>query len=141
MVKEHHEVVTETGEDLRVLDLRLPRKTADPVADWLIDDVAAVIAWLREGLERTDREPRRLAIVVHQEAHDDVWHTAIAAAACEAVRGVVGAVTLEMGPRARLNVVLTGQRGLAEPGDTFKLLASDDGAFFAGSTFDLRQQP
>lgn len=125
---------------LQVLRAVLCDSGEDPFRRWVVDGARELIATLRETLvQPSDDDPVKVAVVLAVPQGDDPWTTAAAAAACEAARGIVGALTLERGPAVRLNLVLTTQAGTSELAETLDLLVAPEGSFVAGTTFDLRE--
>jgi hypothetical protein len=76
-----------------------------------------------------------LTILLIQPPAADHETDALHEAAFQAMRGIVGALTLELGGRLRLNLVRAGSVKSAEP--TLHYLARADAAFVAGATLDL----
>lgn len=118
-----------------------PASCRDPVAGWVVEATAGLVAALRgvaQG-EPPAGAPRPVTVSVLCDRHLDADHAAAQEAVCEAARGVAQAVTLEIAPRLRVNVVL-GFRDRPEPVQAaVAFLESPGGAFAAGATLDARQ--
>jgi hypothetical protein len=126
--------------DMRVLRSVLRDAGDDPFRTWVANGAGDLIAALRDTLLRpSQEEPQKVAVVLVAPSSDDPWTAAAAEAACEAARGVVGALTLERGPAVRLNLILASDAETPEMAETLDLLASPEGSFVAGATFDLRE--
>jgi hypothetical protein len=125
---------------LEVLQYVMGAGGDDPFRAWVVDGARELIAALRESLVgSTQEETHKVAIVVTPSTTDDPWTAAAVEASCEAARGIVGSLTLERGPDVRLNLIVSPADRTAELMETLDLLAAPEGAFVAGSTFDLRE--
>ena len=124
--------------ELQVIHLPLDESSGDPFQGWIVERTVALIGELRELVLADSDRVIRIAIVVTAAAQDDDWRAAAADGLCEAVRGVVGSLTLEQGPRLRLNAVIAEAAEHDEVRETLVFLSSAEADFVAGSTFDLR---
>ncbi|MGH2870822.1 MAG: hypothetical protein ACRDNK_25040 [Solirubrobacteraceae bacterium] len=128
----------ETGE-LALVELESSAAGPDVFAASVEDGVVELIARVQRALDRPDGgSPRRIAVVVTSPPSDDPWEAAAADGLAQAVRGVVGAATLELGPQIRINTVLTRDRYSDATREALEFLAAGEASFAAGSTLDLR---
>lgn len=128
-------------ESIRVLLLTLDEGPGDDFDRWVTTDVSALIEQLRTSLSQLageGREPRSMAVVVRSAPATSPWQEAAMEATWQAVRGVVHSLTREFGSRrVRLNAVRAPSHNQTELKETLAFLASDGGAFVAGSSVDL----
>jgi len=111
----------------------------DPEAHWVVDGSVGVIEALGRLASRASGAQRPVTLLVWSDTHRDVRRSAAAEAALEAVRGIAQTATREDSTASlRVNVIAGGPREAADVVRTIAFLSSGDGAFVAGSTFDLR---
>lgn len=126
-------------EGLQVIAAVLDAPGTDPFHTWVVDGASRLIRELRMLLlTEQARQPRRIAVVMVVPATEDDWTSAAAEAACQAARGIVGALTRERGPDARLNLILVSAAEAPELEETLDFLAAPASSFVAGSVIDLR---
>jgi hypothetical protein len=126
-------LVNAPDESLEVVRVR---GAGDSFAGAVEDPVVALIARLGELAREHShqRGPRRVALVVETTSASPP----LAASLFEAVRGVVGSATLELGPGFKVNAVVTEAGSEVDLEPTLSFLGGPDAGFVAGSTFDLR---
>jgi len=127
--------------------VRAAPDAGDALERWVEEPLVALVARLREALPAAGdgdaADPARVAVVVElppAAAGEDPWRLAARDALCEAVRGVVGTLTLELGPVARVNTLLAHEADGAAARAALAFLAGPRAGFVAGATFDLREQ-
>lgn len=127
---------------LRVVLLALDAGPGDDFDRWVVNDIGDAIEHLRSELapgDETTQDRRPLAIAVVSGPATSPWQEAAMEAAWQAVRGVVQALTRELGAReATLNAVRATETTLPELSETLAFLASKRGGFVAGASIDLR---
>jgi hypothetical protein len=135
-----HPARDDAAHDLTVLELAADPHAEMPFRSWVVDEMVAIMSRLREILSAaTADDPVHVAVLHTTSSQPDPWHAAAAEGLCEALRGLVGALTLELGPALRINLVLVSADSSREvTADTLAFLGSPSGGFASGSTFDLR---
>jgi hypothetical protein len=129
-------VSVERRGDLTVVALRPRVHPDDPVARWMVDAVAALIAEVRDVAR--DGAPAGLALVLEAPTTSGPQEHAAAQALAGAVRGIAQSLALELAPDTRVNAVLCDEPGAGDT--TLALLGDPEGAFITGSTVDLRDR-
>ena len=129
-----------TDEPADVAVLRLRALADDPLRSWVVEGTVTLLETLRGRLDGGGTGKRRLFVPV-------VWEPpGLGAAEHEAVSALIGAVravvhsaTLESSASAvRCNVIVMDETSLGDATSALRFLASSDGAFAAGATFDVR---
>lgn len=130
----------DAAHDLTVLELAADPQADMPFRGWVVDEMVAIMSRLREILGAASADDPVHVVVVHTTSlQPDPWHAAAADGLCEALRGLVGALTLELGPALRINLVLASTDSARNTlADALAFLGSPSGGFASGSTFDLR---
>ena len=124
------------------LYVRIDTLAADPFKQWVEDAVVDLLHDLRDALPEADSElaaPARATVIVELPHVEDPFRDAASNALAEAVRGVVGSITMELGSAIRLNTVITRDAASQATQDALDFLNSARSGFVAGSTFDLRE--
>lgn len=131
----------------RAPGITLVRVRVDPLADdpfkeCVEDAVIALLRDLRDALPETDSwdaDPARVAVMVELAHTDDPWRDAASNGLAEAVRGVVGSITMELGGAVRLNTIIVRDSSSQAARDALDFLSSPGSGFVVGATFDLRE--
>jgi len=124
------------------LYVRVNPAADDPFKEWVEDAVVELLASLRGALPPPSSDiaaPVTVAVIVAlpPTMDDDPWRAAAGNALVEAVRGIVGSITMELGNAVRINTIVTRDEGAQATQDALGFLSSPRASFVAGSTFDL----
>jgi len=121
---------------LQVVATRL-RSGEGTSARWLVDLPAAVVETLRALAGGPERSALAIAVLVLHERFAGADEAALAEGALAALRGLTHALTLELGARGRLSLVVADAEDGAGVRDALRYLERAD--FARGATFDLRR--
>ena len=127
---------------ITLIRVRVDPLAGDPFKECVEDAVVALLRDLRDALPRPDSrdaEPTRVAVMVELPHTDDPWRDAASNALAEAVRGVVGSITMELGGAVRLNTIIARDSSSQAACDALEFLSSPGSGFVLGATFDLRE--
>jgi hypothetical protein len=119
--------------DLHVHHIPLP--AAGGFADIVTAPSETVVRFIADLLPAGDTEEKAAAILVTAPLPNTPETVALQEAAFEAIRGIIGALTLECAGRLRINLVRAASVECAD--STLDFLRSADAGFVAGATFDL----
>lgn len=112
-------------------------KSVNP-ATWVMQGSSELIQTLRGKLARPGQSRRLVVVAVFP---DQVPASGDAEATQEALRGIVQATTREIAHTGSLvNLIMVDASSTAGLSNTFELLASPDGGYVAGFTFDLTKK-
>jgi hypothetical protein len=123
--------------ELEVVELRLDPAEADPARAWVGATVCALVERCQRAIASGERS--RLAVVLVVPDGDGTKRDAIALGAVAAVRGLVHALTLEVGERLALNVVIAGAADAPAVEGAVAFLAGEGAGWIQGATFDLTE--
>jgi hypothetical protein len=130
----------ELSSHTRILEIQLDgdHVSADR---WPLDGAWRALRGIQEAVAAADGSDRQAQLLVALVIGDELgWRSeAFAEATAEALRGVVQSTTREIDPRSvRCNLVVASVGGAEDQRRIIDYLVSDDGAFCAGATFDVR---
>lgn len=124
---------------LQIIEVSLRTDSEVALSRWLVDVISETVDALREIVNGSLSEMTRIAVVVLDCVTPDPLVEALAEGIREALRGVVGSLTLELEGSVRLNLVLADEMQIAAVSEAVTFLAGEGSQFVAGSTMDLRQ--
>ncbi|SHF01550.1 hypothetical protein SAMN05444392_10683 [Seinonella peptonophila] len=119
---------------------RLESGISKPFETYVLDGSTRIIAYLKEVFMNKDQYQGVLTTIVWADKPKDVWEQAAMEGCWEAARGIVQAITMEYGAvDIRLNLIRVAEDGHKELIETLEYLQSEQAAFVAGSSIDLKE--
>jgi hypothetical protein len=140
------EVASELAADpllagLRVVLLAPRAGQDDPFAEAVVTAITALLGHLHVALGDGSQDRLPLVVIVWLPPPASPSEIAAWEACWQGVRGVVGALTRELGAvEVRLNAVCAEEGSQEALAETLAFLASPDAAFVAGASLDLRRR-
>jgi hypothetical protein len=123
--------------ELQVVELRFDPADPDPARGWASASICDLVERCQHATARAARA--RLAVVVVVPDRDGTRRDAIALGAVAAVRGLVHALTLELGDQLALNLVVAPAADGRGVDDAVAFLAGEHAEWIRGATFDLTE--